>query len=164
MVTRESNNRHDGKNLNEEGKVCKNTESALFLFGGSESVFRKLTEIIKEKIKNFSSSDLIEIENHLRLEKNTLSHIKKGRRSVTKNIFLDLKAFFKLSLDVALGEPIGLDDPIILEHWEEEYRLKPMKVVSCCGSQKGTSIPKNPIDLKLYVTLRAIGEFYKLSQ
>jgi len=143
-------------------KVPVYKDSALFLFGGVEKILGRLTLIVQDRIKNYSDSDLDNIEHHLRLEKSTLGQIVKGHKSADKNIFLALKAPLKLTVCEVLGEPERLNDPQARAHWEKEHKEKPMRVVSCCGGQGGASIPKNPIDLRLYVTLRAIGEFYRL--
>lgn len=134
--------------------------SALFVFGGLNKVFRELKRIIRERLEG--RNDLDGLEQYLELEENTLQEILNGRKDLDKNIFLALKSPLKLSLYEALGEPERLNDPKVKEYWEEELKSKPMRLVAYAGIPSGSSIPQNPIDLNMYVTLRAIGEFYRL--
>lgn len=136
------------------------TENALFLFGGSEKVFNNLTKMIRSRLKDRANLDVL--EDYLGLEKNKLQEILDGRKEADKNVFLALKSTLKLSLQEVFGEPEQLNNPRVREYWQEKCKTKPMRLVACTGVPSGSSIPKNPIDLKMYVTLRAIGEFYRL--
>ena len=137
-----------------------NHHNALFVFGGQDKVFRELKRIIQERLEG--RNDLDELEQYLELEENTLQEILNGHKDADKKTFLALKSPLKLSLCEALGEPEQLNEPEVRKYWQNEWKTKPMRLVACTGGSSGTTIPKNPVDLNSYVTLRAIGEFYKL--
>lgn len=148
--------------LEEVESMRTNSGSALSIFGGPEKVFGELTRITKERLKNRSDSDLNELEHYLGLDEGVLLEIKSGKKEVDKKIFLGLKSALRLSLHEALGEPKKLKENGLKKYWEEKWKSKPMRLVAYESVPSRTRIPGNPIDLKAYVTLRAIGEFYRL--
>lgn len=140
--------------------------SALDLYGGKDKVTERVSDLIREGlIKKLGGMTergrkayigyLVSCE---RISEQRINEFMIGEIKADYKTFLIFKSSLRLSLEDALGEP-DLSDTEIREYWENQRHTKPMRIIAGHGDK----IPEDPIDIKSYVCLRAIGEIYRLA-
>ena len=149
--------------LKEDG-VGEKRKSALCLFGGRNAVIDRMTETVCEKLNGNDHRKYTnkEIEKYLNLPCGLLIQIKQKQKRVDIDLFEKLEGPLDLSsiYDI-LGEPDFNTNGTSRQEWEEERKKSPMYVVAHGGGQPHRKMPKEPIRLESYVTLRAIGELHR---
>jgi hypothetical protein len=151
----------------EGGKMSANNLRALSLFGGADKfrdkVLDKATVDVRAKLKKYTYMDLRDLEKNTGLEKYTLI-LEDKENKIDKDIYKSLKVPLRLSIKKDLEENFSteeLQSNHIREYWEKEQKDKPIRLVAAGGLSENIEMPKKPISLEMYVTLRAMGEFYR---
>jgi hypothetical protein len=94
-----------------------------------------------------------------------LNNIKQGQKKVDIDLFEKLEGPLDLpSICDILDKPDFKTAESSPREWKKEQRKSPMYLVAHSGGQVGKKIPKRPIKLETYVTLRAIGELHRTNQ
>jgi len=126
----------------------------------------ELAETVREKkIKptmfwRFADPDILTIAKERGIKPELLWEIYEGRANgkVTFELFEDLQWSLDLSIDDVLGDP-KISDNKTLEFWEDQRLKAPMLTAAGITHGNNEEIGQSgSIDLKLYLTLRAIEE------
>ena len=143
--------------MNRSENVDEN-HTALSMYGGEEEILKQMTPIV---IARLEKTPLRSLEQYLGLPSGILSKIKQEKTSLTKKLYLSLKAPLDLVLGDVLQKCDRLDEPEMRQYWERQYLENPIRVIACTGiSSRVNPILDKPFDLVEYLQLRAIEEFF----
>ena len=136
--------------------------SALSVYGGFDEVFSRVT---KDMIKGLegktrgNQEEIDELERFLNLEEGTLNKLKCGKRTIGKKEYHSFQRLF----DICLGDYLQGDEILQSEdarnYWEAEEKKNPLRYAIPTGMTAEEA--KSILDLKSYVQIMAIGEFYE---
>ena len=131
---------------------------ALDLFGGRAAVLQRMTASVRGKLMAISERRRVKLMGGLGLSRDTLKAILEEDKPVDIELFNTLEGPLGLSIhNDALGDPKFRNAD--RGYWENQrMHRRPLFVVACGGGMG--EIPDDPIDLRSYVTLRAICEFH----
>jgi len=131
-------------------------ESVCGLFGGRDTILRKMTQLVKDNLLKKPMEFIVYLEKELSLPSGSLLDIVTSGETVDLSLFQRLSGPLDLSLFEALGSPVFHDQE--LAYWESQQAQNPMLIAASMGTSHEDQKENNSIALNLYVTFRALKE------